>query len=70
MFQMGGQRWKAWNAAMKPAVLDWQREKGTLRGSWDADGPLDETRGRVYRTALMTLCLEVYFRYAQVLGAR
>jgi hypothetical protein len=24
----------------------------------------------VYSTALMVLCLEVYFRYARVLGAR
>mgnify|MGYP000337542782 CR=1 FL=1 len=26
--------------------------------------------GRVYSTALMVLCLEVYFRYGKVLGAR
>ena len=71
MFQMGGSRyWKPWNAAMKTAVLNSQRREGHLRGSWDPNGPWGYAGGRVYSTACMVLCLEVYFRYAKVLGAR
>ena len=70
MYQMGGSHWKAWEKAMRPAILDNQRKDGDEKGSWDAVGPWGYVGGRVYSTALMTLCIEVYFRYAQVLGAR
>ncbi len=70
MYQMGGRHWKAWNRAMKPAVLDSQRHDGSHHGSWDPVGPWGLPGGRVYSTASMVLCLEVYFRYARVLGAR
>ncbi len=70
MFQMGGRHWSAWNKALKPAVLDSQRKDGSFKGSWDPVGPWGYSGGRVYSTASMVLCLEVYFRYAQVLGAR
>jgi len=70
MFQMGGDAWKKWNLSMKPAVLESQRHDGSSKGSWDPVGPWGYSGGRVYSTALMVLCLEVYFRYAQVLGAR
>ncbi|MEM8711986.1 MAG: hypothetical protein AAGG01_13635, partial [Planctomycetota bacterium] len=72
MFQMGGKYWKEWNKAMKPAVVESQRKDGgkTYKGSWDPVGPWGYAGGRVYSTATMVLCLEVYFRYAKVLGAR
>jgi hypothetical protein len=70
MYQMGGDHWKAWNKALKPAVLDSQRKDGSFKGSWDPVGPWGIAGGRVYSTATMVLCLEVYFRYARVLGAR
>ncbi len=70
MFQMGNPYWKAWNSSMKKAVVDSQRRDGDQKGSWDPKGPWGYSGGRVYSTALMTLCLEVYFRYAKVLGAR
>ncbi len=70
MFQLGGKHWKSWEQAMRPAILDNQRHDGDEKGSWDAAGPWGYVGGRVYSTALMTLCIEVYFRYAQVLGAR
>lgn len=73
MYQMGdanGGHWKAWNVSMKKAVLESQRKDGDLKGSWDPVGPWGYSGGRVYSTALMVLCLEVYFRYARVLGAR
>lgn len=72
MFQMGGKYWKEWNKAMKPAVVESQRTDGgtSFKGSWDPVGPWGYAGGRVYSTATMVLCLEVYFRYAKVLGAR
>ena len=71
MYQMGGnQYWNAWNKAMKKAVVESQRKDGDFLGSWDPVGPWGFAGGRVYSTASMVLCLEVYFRYAKVLGAR
>jgi len=70
MFQMGGRHWETWNKAMKKAVLDSQRKDGSSKGSWDPIGPWGFSGGRVYSTALGVLCLEVYFRYSSLLGAR
>ena len=70
MYQMGGKHWKAWNGAMKTAILGSQESTGSAKGSWDPNGPWGMVGGRVYSTALAVLCLEVYFRYARVLGAR
>ena len=70
VYQMGGSHWTAWKKAMEKAVVNSQRKDGDEKGSWDPIGPWGFSGGRVYSTALMTLCLEVYFRYAQVLGAR
>jgi hypothetical protein len=71
MYQMGGSRWwEPWNKAMKQAVVGSQRGDGDLTGSWDPVGPWGFAGGRVYSTALMVLCLQVYYRYSRVLGAR
>ncbi len=70
MFQMGDPYWPKWNKEMKSAVLDSQRQDGHFKGSWDPIGPWGFSGGRVYSTALMTLCLEVYFRYAKIIGSR
>ena len=70
MFQVGGDGWRKWEEAMKEAVLKNQRDDGDSKGSWDPVGPWGYSGGRVYSTALMTLCIEVYFRYGKVLGAR
>ena len=60
MLRMGGKHWKRWNKAVKPALLDNQRRDGHAAGSWDPVGPWGSTGGRVYSTALLALCLEVY----------
>ncbi|MCP3913949.1 MAG: hypothetical protein GY711_00155 [bacterium] len=60
MMRMGGRHWKTWNAALKRAVLDSQRKDGDLKGSWDPIGPWGCAGGRVYSTAMMVMCLEVY----------
>ena len=72
MYQMGGKRWwEKWNSAMKRALVDSQRRDGDFEGSWDPRDVWGEhAGGRVYATALGVLCLEVYYRYSRVLGAR
>ena len=68
MNQWGGKHWNAWNAALTPALLESQRKDGSHKGSWDPVGPWGHAGGRVYSTAMMALCLEVYYRHARVLG--
>ena len=77
MFQMGNRRggakenyWTRWRKAMEPAVIGGQRQDGASKGSWDPSGPWGQIGGRVYSTATMVLSLEVYYRYARLLGAR
>ena len=73
LFQMGAQKpeyWKRWEEALVPTLLESQRADGDARGSWDPVGPWGHSGGRVYSTALMTLCLEVHFRYGRLLGGR
>ncbi len=63
MFQVQGPRWSQWNAAMQRHVLRAQRTDSHLAGSWDPDTVWGSYGGRVYSTAMATLCLEVYYRY-------
>ena len=70
MYQMGGKPWRAWEKAMRKAVVSSQRKDGAAAGSWDPNGPWGFSGGRVYSTALGVLSLEVTFRYSRVLGAR
>ncbi len=69
MFQKGGDHWKAWNEAMKKALIDGQVKGGNDDGSWDYDngaGGRTACVSRVMSTALACLCLEVYYRYAKL----
>jgi hypothetical protein len=70
MFQMGGGDWERWNKALKTVVIDNQIKDGCTRGSWEPKDPWCEEGGRVYATTLMTLCLEVYYRYPKVFGLK
>ncbi len=70
MYQLGGTHWKKWEEALKGTILDNQRKDGDEKGSWDPIGPWGFAGGRIYSTALMALCIEVYFRYGKVAGAR
>jgi hypothetical protein len=70
MFQVGGDSWKSWNAAMKPAVIDHQRKDGDQRGSWDPIGAWGSDGGRVYSTAMMVLSLETYYRYPRIFSVK
>ena len=73
MFQVGGKPWKAWRAGMDKAIVQSQRKDTDYclyKGSWDPIGPWGPDGGRVYSTALMAMCMAVYYRYPQVFGAK
>ena len=69
MYQLQGEYWRKWNDALQPALLKSQETAGNLRGSWSPDDDLwGGYGGRVYSTAMGTLCLEVYYRYLPLYG--
>ena len=69
MYQLQGDFWHKWNDALQPALLKSQETAGNLRGSWSPDDDLwGGYGGRVYSTAMGTLCLEVYYRYLPLYG--
>ena len=64
LHQLQDHRWTAWNQAITRKLVSTQcTEPGKLKGSWNADTRWGRTGGRVYSTALATLCLESYYRY-------
>jgi hypothetical protein len=70
MHQLGGPAWDRWNESLEKAVIESQVKDGCAEGSWDPKDPWGAEGGRVYSTALMTLCFEVYWRYPLVFGGR
>ncbi|MHC4860718.1 MAG: prenyltransferase/squalene oxidase repeat-containing protein [Planctomycetota bacterium] len=69
-FQVGGDAWKRWNAALKEVLVDRQRKDGDEKGSWDPVGAWGAEGGRVYSTALCVLALEVYYRHPRLFERR
>jgi len=63
MFQYQGSQWDTWNRTMTTMLLKNQRQSGATAGSWDPRDNWSKIGGRVYQTAICTLCLEVYYRY-------
>ena len=63
LYQTQGEAWEEWNSALQKELLARQRNSGELAGSWDPDTVWGGYGGRVYTTALGTLCLEVYYRF-------
>jgi hypothetical protein len=71
MFQVGGRHWSIWNRGLETAVAGSQRRDGDhclYKGSWDPIDPWGPHGGRVYSTAILAMCLEVYYRYPRVFG--
>jgi hypothetical protein len=62
MFQHGGEDWTRWNDALRDLLVSEQVAEGPLAGSWDPKDAHSRYGGRLYSTALSTLCLEVYYR--------
>jgi len=66
-FQQQGAFWKAWNPMMQEVLLSTQKDGPveTYGGSWNpSELHIGRDGGRVMSTAIFTLCLEVYYRYA------
>lgn len=63
--QFDSPEWPEWNRALQHQLLKTQRHTGTLAGSWDPTSVWGKVGGRVYTTAMATLCLESYYRYAR-----
>lgn len=63
LYQDQGPAWTTWNDALQQFLLSRQRQEGRAIGSWDTDDVWGGYGGRVYTTAMATLCLEVYYRY-------
>jgi hypothetical protein len=67
MFHMGGDYWKAWNDRLYPLLLNTQKTRGDLAGSWDPRLPTPDRwgshAGRIYVTTMNLLSLEVHYRY-------
>jgi hypothetical protein len=70
MFRMGGKHWQAWSEALRDVILAKQIDEGSAAGSWDPDGPWGWSGGRVYATAMGIVCLETYYSYDRLYGAR
>jgi hypothetical protein len=68
MFQLQGEPWQRWNEALQPTLIARQHAAGELAGSWPPSTVWGGYGGRVYSTALATLCLEVYYRYLPIYG--
>jgi len=63
MYYLQGTQWHRWNAALQRTLTASQRKSGPQAGSWDPDTVWGGYGGRVYSTAMATLCLEVYYRF-------
>jgi hypothetical protein len=63
MYQLQGTHWEQWNTSLTTTLLASQKKTGPLAGSWDNDTVWGGYGGRVYSTAMATLCLEVYYRF-------
>ena len=68
IFQVGGQAWTTWDDKLKTTVRDHFVRDGEHAGSFEPVGPWVAEAGRVASTALATMCMEVYYRYARVFG--
>ncbi|MFN3245038.1 MAG: prenyltransferase/squalene oxidase repeat-containing protein [Planctomycetota bacterium] len=64
LYQHGGAAWKRWATPMSKALTSGQQQQGAERGSWDPVDVWGEPGGRVASTALATMSLQSYYRFA------
>ena len=65
MFQVGGEPWEKWFAAVRDAVLGRTDAAAARAAWWDAVGASAPEPDRVWATSLSCLCAEVVGRYAR-----
>jgi len=63
MFHHGGVSGTEWTTTLQETLVSSQRQEGDEKGSWDPRRPWGDYGGRIFSTAMSTLCLEVYYRY-------
>jgi hypothetical protein len=67
MYQVGGERWEAWNGRLRELLVTSQEQTGPLAGSWNPKGAVPDRwgaeAGRLYTTCMHLLMLEVYYRH-------
>jgi len=68
LYQLQDNRWQRWNDSLQSTLVSSQRKVGKWAGTWDPDDIWGGYGGRVYSTAMATLCLEVYYRYLPLSG--
>jgi hypothetical protein len=68
LHQLQDDQWRRWNAALQQELIQRQRKDGHSAGSWDPDTTWGNYGGRIYSTAMATMCLEVYYRYLPLYG--
>lgn len=65
-FQKGGKIWDLWNKNLKDTLVERQNNNEFHEGSWKpVFGENSILHGRAYTTAINTLSLEIYYRYAR-----
>jgi hypothetical protein len=65
-FQKGGEEWKFYNEMCLPQLLNNQNADGSWKPERSSDRAVGNSYGGIYKTALCTLQLEVYYRYLKV----
>jgi hypothetical protein len=71
-FQQSGQFWDNWNPIMKRRLIGSQCPGSTkeMGGSWNpTKDHTGQQGGRVFTTAMLALCLEVYYRFGSMSGS-
>ena len=67
----GGPEWERWNGELRDLLLSEQYATGPAAGTWPVrpnGQDWAEYGGRLYTTAMATLCLEVYYRFSPAAG--
>lgn len=59
----GSDSFGTWNEALTTALLQGRVTEGPAAGTWDPVSHVGVRGGRIYSTAVATLCLEVYYRF-------
>ncbi|MCB1083440.1 MAG: terpene cyclase/mutase family protein [Simkania sp.] len=63
-FMMGPDTFRPWNKRLSKILVAKQRRSGHEKGSYDPVGKWGKHGGRLYATAINTLTLEIYYKYA------